>query len=156
MNQKTTTAIVVSLVLISVVVAVISLIQLQNILHGTEHKDEKGTRTITVYGNEYGYGLTPAQITSPGPTITVKVGEKVTLRLINVGELPHTLAVVSERRFDARALWGAEIGKPNIPIQPRGSASVTFIPDRPGTYYYVCTVPAHIELGMWGLFIVEG
>jgi nitrite reductase (NO-forming) len=32
---------------------------------------------------------------------------------------------------------------------------VTFTPDKPGTYYYICSVPGHVERGMWGRFVVE-
>ena len=31
-----------------------------------------------------------------------------------------------------------------------GSGSVTFTPTQTGNFYYVCTFPGHIALGMWG------
>lgn len=157
MTNRATVTIVIALVLASVVAAVASMMQLQNYLHrleeGRYHESE--SIKLTIYAGEYGFGYAPDNITSPGPTITLKLGEKVVLEFVSAGKLPHTFAIVPERRFEAKALWGVEIGKTNMPIPPGQSRSVTFVPDRPGRYYYVCTVPGHIELGMWGTLIVE-
>ncbi len=116
--------------------------------------------TITVYGGEigpttYGFGLSEDKITSPGPDIRVKVGTKVQINFKNVGKIPHNFVIASEKRFDAEPLWDVEIGTITKPIGAGEEGSVTFIPNRSGEFYYICTIPGHIELGMYGKVIVE-
>ena len=55
-----------------------------------------GSVTLTIYAGEvslsssiYGFGNTQSNITSPGPTFTVKVGTTVTIDFINAGTMPH-------------------------------------------------------------------
>lgn len=115
---------------------------------------------ITIYAKEleggvFGFGLNPENITSPGPTLKVKVGEVVKITLINLGKIPHALAIVSELKENAPVLFNAEIGNPARPIPPKGSGSVVFKADKTGTYYYICPVPGHAQLGMWGKLVIE-
>ncbi len=122
---------------------------------------------VTIPDNEEGSGRKPGfalegeEITSPGPTITVPVGELVTIAVKNVddhqGE-PHDFTIVAE--MDNLALltkllvdprWGAE-----TEWLPRGEQqTITFTPDTPGSYFYICTNSDHARLGMWGSFIVK-
>lgn len=112
-------------------------------------------------GEKGGYALEGGEITSdPGPTIRVKVGEPVRITFDNVhfhGEsIEHDFAIVADKHtftpLTPDALWGARTDV----IHPDDAAdTVTFTPDAPGTYYYVCSVPGHVERGMWGRFIVE-
>ena len=56
-----------------------------------------GNITITVYAGEvgsstYGFGNTPSNIISPGPTFTVKAGSMVTVEFTNVGTMSHNWA----------------------------------------------------------------
>ncbi|HIQ29654.1 MAG TPA: hypothetical protein EYH45_03720, partial [Candidatus Caldiarchaeum subterraneum] len=60
-----------------------------------------------------------------------------------------------EKRFDAEPLWGVQLGTPTRPVGPGEERTITFTPNRAGEYYYVCQVPGHIELGMWGKLIAE-
>ncbi len=41
------------------------------------------------------------------------------------------------------------------PLKPGEGGTSEFIPGEPGTYYYICTVPGHREMGMVGTIIVE-
>ena len=109
-----------------------------------------------------GFALEGEDITSPGPTITVGAGEPVTITLKNVHDVPtpHDFVIVAEIDWDNLALlnkslvdplWGAE-----TEWLPFGEQqSITFTPDTPGSYFYVCTNSDHVGLGMWGSFIVE-
>ena len=115
---------------------------------------------ITLYAGELpdgrlGFGLTPDNITSPGPTLRFRVGDVVEIRLVNVGRIPHAFAITAERRGDAPVLFNAAIGSASRPIQPGGSGRVVFKVSSPGEFYYVCPVPGHVELGMWGRVIVS-
>ena len=123
-------------------------------------KPERTAVEIIIYGGEieatkYGYGFNEDKLQSPGPEIRVKVGSTVRIVFKNIGNLPHTFAVTEERKFDAEPLWGVQLGSPTRPVGPRSEDSITFTPNRPGEYYYVCQVPGHIELGMWGKLIAE-
>ena len=119
-----------------------------------------GPLEIIVYGGEveatkYGYGFSEDSIKSPGPDIRVKVGTQVKLVFKNAGNLPHTLAITEEKKFDAEPLWGVQLGTPTKPVGPGNEKSITFTPNKAGEYYYLCQVPGHIELGMWGKLIAE-
>jgi len=101
-----------------------------------------------------GYGFAENEVSSPGPTITVPAGGPLTLVLENISEenLRHDFAVVEKKDESAEPLWGAQTQE----ILPGESDLITFTPQEPGTYFYICTVPGHTSAhGMWGRFIVE-
>lgn len=108
-----------------------------------------------------GFGLAGQDVDGEGPTLRVSVGRPVTVNLANAhGQYyadseSHDFAVVLDKdqpRGDWVYLWDSRIES----IEPGGSGSVTFTPDTPGTYFYVCTLLGHVRHGMWGEFIVEG
>lgn len=102
-----------------------------------------------------GFGLASGEVVAPAPTLTVGVGDEVTITLENVHpfEEQHNFAIVAEFEGGyADALWEARI--PGLDVGETGA--VTFTPDTAGTYFYVCTVAAHRFQGMAGEFVVEG
>ncbi len=112
---------------------------------------------LTVYAGDFGFGLRPDAITSPGPELRVKVGSLVKLTVVNVGQAVHVLTVVRELKEDPNAapvFSGAYAGTPRNPIPPGSSVTVYFVADKEGSYYYVCNVPGHVSLGMYGRFVV--
>lgn len=115
---------------------------------------------IRVFGGEvggrFGFGPSPGNITSPGPTLRLRLGQPVRIVFVNVGQIPHSFAVVQAPREDSPPLFGAAIGSASRPILPGQAGSVIFTPNRPGKYYYICTVPGHPLLGMVGEMLVEG
>jgi len=120
-----------------------------------------GSITITVYAGElstsvYGFGNTAGNITSPGPTFTVKVGTKVTVNFNNAGTMGHNWALVTATTPGNTnlAFKNSQIASANYPVPQSGKASTTFVATQTGTYYYICQVDAHVSLGMWGYFIV--
>jgi uncharacterized cupredoxin-like copper-binding protein len=121
------------------------------------------TRTITLYagesGSRYLFGLAPDNLTTPGPTLILKRGEPVKIILKPVGALGHTFIVINslESILPGRinpAFDNAKIGEEIKPIEPGSEASTIFIPTKPGTYYYICGVAGHYQLGQWGTLIV--
>lgn len=50
-----------------------------------------GSVSLTVYG----FGNSATSITSPGPTLTFKVGDVVNMTVVNVGNMPHNWALVT-------------------------------------------------------------
>jgi len=120
-----------------------------------------GSVTITIYAGEvsssaYGFGNTQSNITSPGPTFTVKVGTTVTVDFTNAGTMQHNWALVNEKTAGNTnlAFSKAQVASAGNAISPGGKGSATFVASKVGTYYYICQVDAHVALGMWGTFIV--
>lgn len=105
--------------------------------------------SITSGSGTYGYGNSADNIVSPGPTLNLQVGTTYTMTVNNVANIPHSWEIVSTKTVSDTPLFGAGIDISNY-IQPMDSGSVTFTPDQAGNFYYVCTVPGHISLGMWG------
>ena len=112
---------------------------------------------LTMYTGEistasYGFGNTAATITSPGPTITLKEGTSYTMTVTNSGTMPHAWEITRDKTTST-VLFGAQID-PTSYIAPGSSGSVTFTPTEVGTFYYICPVPGHVALGMWGTVTV--
>lgn len=117
--------------------------------------------TPTDSEQKLGYALAGQEVTGGGPTLTVQTGEEVTVTLENnhgleshdFAVVPHlddipTLAALGG--LEEEVLWGASIDS----LSDGESGSVTFTPDTPGSYYYVCTLPGHAAAGMMGEFVV--
>jgi cytochrome c oxidase subunit 2 len=104
---------------------------------------------------QYGFGNSSTTITSPGPSFTVQVNDTVMVTFHNVGNMPHSFAVVDSLGSNYNILFNSSIGSGSSPIPSSGTASVTFVASQAGTYYYICTVPGHEALGMWGNFTVS-
>jgi plastocyanin len=109
--------------------------------------------SVTSGSGTYGYGNSSSNIVSPGPTLTLKVGTTYTMTVYNVANIPHSWEIVSTKAISSSPLFGAGIDITNF-IPAGGSGSITFTPDQAGNFYYVCTVPGHIDLGMWGNVVV--
>lgn len=116
---------------------------------------------LTMYAGEvssgaYGFGNTASSITSPGPTLTLVEGTTYTMTVYNVSHMSmlHSWEITTSEAASTSPLWGAGIDLTNyIPVG--GSGSVTFTPTQTGTFYYVCSFPGHIALGMWGKVVVQ-
>jgi sulfocyanin len=93
--------------------------------------------------------------------ITVPVGAQVQLTLVNKGDLPHSLQIISYRdQPPATALPhpvfpGAETPNPQEGIMKGKTAVATFTPSKPGKYLFICGFPGHALLGMYGIFEVS-
>lgn len=102
-----------------------------------------------------GYGFGEEEVSSPGPTITVGAGEELTLVLFNVSDeffLEHDFTIVRKKEESAPPLWGAQTEA----IKPGESTLMSFTPQAPGTYFYICSLPGHMSgHGMWGRLVVE-
>ena len=101
-----------------------------------------------------GYSFEGEDIVSPGPIIVVKAGQPVTITFKNVEErfpIEHNFVIVAEKQSSADPLWGAETER----LREAEEQTITFTPDTPGSYFYICSVSDHIFAGMWGTFVVE-
>jgi nitrite reductase (NO-forming) len=86
------------------------------------------------------------------PTINANVGDKIIFNVLNQGF--HAFGVTAEAEGFAGIIPGSEVASAAAPLQKGDSDSSEFVPTEPGTYYYICTVPGHRELGMVGEIIV--
>ena len=116
---------------------------------------------LTMYAGEvssgaYGFGNSASSITSPGPTLTLKEGTTYNMTVYNVSHMSmlHSWEISSSEAVASSAQWGAAIDLTNY-IPAGGSGSVEFTPTQTGNFYYVCTFPGHIALGMWGKVVVS-
>ncbi len=120
------------------------------------------TVAITIYGGEiattkFGFGLSPGNITSPGPTLRFKTTDIVKITFINAGQFPHGFEITNAPKSGSPVFFNAAIGSADNPLPPGQSGSVVFQPSTAGNVYYICPVSGHAELGMWGnVTIVTG
>ncbi len=108
----------------------------------------------TVGSTIYGFGDTATNITSPGPTLYLQKGVTYTMTVYNLDpSMMHSWEIVATKAVSNTPLWGAGIDITNY--IPSGSfGSVTFTANETGNFYYVCTRPGHIDLGMYGNVVV--
>ena len=103
-------------------------------------------------------------------TVTLRAGEKVTLRFKNIGKLEHEFMAGAEPEYGKGYLkdWfaGAELetsgghdmghAGQGVRVAPNSTVSVTFIVPTPGgAFEFGCFVPGHYEFGMRGLLLID-
>jgi uncharacterized cupredoxin-like copper-binding protein len=116
--------------------------------------------SVTLYAGEralgeYGFGNSSTNITSPGPTLTFKVGDVVNMTVFNVGTMPHNWALVTTNQTSAPVLFSAKIASGSVPIEVNQTGSVIFTVTKSGNFSYVCQVPGHVQGGMWGSVVIN-
>jgi nitrite reductase (NO-forming) len=89
------------------------------------------------------------------PTINAKVGDRIIFNILNAGKSFHAFGVTLNDEGLGGILSGTDVAAANNPLKPGEGGTSEFIPGEPGTYYYICTVPGHREMGMVGTIIVE-
>jgi nitrite reductase (NO-forming) len=89
------------------------------------------------------------------PTISAKVGDRIIFNILNAGKSFHAFGVTLNDEGFGGILSGTDVAAANNPLKPGEGGTSEFIPGEPGTYYYICTVPGHREMGMVGTIIVE-
>ena len=119
----------------------------------------KANVTFILYAGEpntstYAFGSKPGNLTSPGPTLSFHVADVVNVTVVDVGIMPHAFVVTDVPNTNAKTLFGAVIASGSLPLNPGERGSVVFKADSVGTYYYICPVPGHVQLGMWGKIVV--
>jgi len=127
-----------------------------------------GPRTVEITaGDDMKYNIT---------TIEAKAGERITIVLTNIGTQPKEVmghnwillkAGTDAEAFDKVAILAkdteyfpatlADQVIAHIPLLgPRKSGEVTFtVPSAPGQYPFLCSFPAHFQVGMKGNLVVH-
>jgi uncharacterized cupredoxin-like copper-binding protein len=116
--------------------------------------------SVTLYSKEissslYGFGNSLTSVTSPGPTLTFKVGDVVNMTLINIGKMPHDWALVNANQTSASVLFNARIASSTVPLETNQIGSVIFTVTKSGNFYYICQVSGHVQLGVWGSVVIN-
>ncbi len=119
------------------------------------------TVSFTLYageisGSQMGFGTAGNNITSPGPTLRIRVTDIVSVTLVNVGSMPHAFAVTTMPTTGAKVLFNAEIASSVNPLEPGQRRTLVFAPTFAGNFYYICPVSGHAEMGMYGSVVVTG
>jgi len=142
----------------AITIVVAAIIILSTYYFGTNQTPNAGSGTpLTLYvgeitNTEYGFGNTSTNLTSnPGPTITLTAGQTYTMTVHDIGTMQHNWAIVDAKSSSATVLWGALTS----PINEGSSGRVTFRAGLAGSYFYICQVPGHVALGLWGTIIVN-
>lgn len=107
----------------------------QNVSPTTAQAPSTSTESqkFTIEGNEFAF--TPS-------TLTVKKGQAVEITFKNTGKYPHNLDI-------------ADLNAKTKTIQPGEEETITFTPDKTGSFSFACTVPTHADKGMTGTLTVE-
>jgi nitrite reductase (NO-forming) len=103
----------------------------------------------------YGFNA-PLGSAGANPEVDVNVGDKIDFDVTNSGKSFHAFAVTASSSGPGPAIDGTTIGTADSPMKPGEHGTVSFVPSSAGTYYYVCAVPGHRELGMEGKIVVGG
>jgi uncharacterized cupredoxin-like copper-binding protein len=89
--------------------------------------------------------------------IRLPVGRPVRLRFVNRGQLAHQFEAGYLRTLPVAITdEGARVealGLDFLRLQPGGTASLQFVPRRPGRYEFACTIEGHREAGMKGIIL---
>ncbi len=105
---------------------------------------------------KFGFGNSPENLTSPGPTFRLNIGDTANITVYNIGMFPHAFAIMSAPMTGSIMLYNAEIGSPGDPLKPGQSGSTILGPIEPGDVFYTSPVAGDAEAGLWGSIVVTG
>jgi nitrite reductase (NO-forming) len=103
--------------------------------------------------SKYGFN-SPLGAAGANPEVDVNVGDKIVFSVTNGGKSLHAFAVTASTTGPGPAIDRTTIGTADSPMKPGQTGTVSFVPASAGTYYYICAVPGHRELGMEGKIVV--
>ncbi len=128
------------------IIAALSLLSSITLLSGLVELAHAGPVSYTLYGTSNGWGFTAGTITSPGPDLTVKAGNTVSMSLTSQDGASHNFGV------DYNGNRNPDPGEPLSPGYFRTTLQYSFVATTaPGTYAYYCYVhPGR----MFGRFVV--
>lgn len=88
------------------------------------------------------------------PTIQANVGDEILFNVVNDGKSFHAFGVTKAEEGFSGIIPDSEVASASNPLKPGQDGQSKFIPGEEGTYYYICTVPGHREMGMVGEIVV--
>lgn len=88
------------------------------------------------------------------PTIEANVGDEINISVSNQGKSFHAFGITKDPEGFSGIIAGTTVGSASSPLKNGDGGTVDFVPSEEGTYYYICTVPGHRDLGMEGKIVV--
>ena len=161
--RKTTLPLVAVVVLAAILyfaVLFVLVFNAQPQLTSNSNLNKTPTVNIVLYEGEitptkYGFGNSSTLLTSPGPTIRFKLSDIVNITVVNVGTMPHAFEITTAPKTGSTLLFNAQIGQSSY-LEPGQKGTIVFVPTNAGSFYYICPVPGHAELGMYGAVVITG
>ena len=148
-----------SKIVILAIFAILFLSLISYLLFNYSSNNDQNIVEVNLFGGEfdgkYGFGLSNGSLSSPGPTIYLNTDQKVVLKFTNTGDIPHTFRVINNLNSTEQVLFGAFIGESLNPINPNNHSKVNFVTDEVGAFFYICNIPGHLDLGMFGELIIK-
>jgi uncharacterized cupredoxin-like copper-binding protein len=96
-------------------------------------QNNNSVKQITVEGTDFAF--TPS-------TITVNKDQALEITFKNMGKFPHNLDIL-------------DLGVKTKTIQPGSQDTISFAPQKAGSFQFLCTVPGHADKGMVGTITVK-
>ncbi len=92
----------------------------------------------------------------PGPTVRVNEGDTVRVTFRNTHGIPHTVHFHGQHPYSADMNGNRLLGDGMV-VGPGEDLTVEWVADPAGTFIYHChfDTPTHMEMGMYGAFIVD-
>lgn len=161
--RKTTLPFIAVLVLAAILYFAVMFVLIFNAqpqLMSSTNSNKTPTINIALFEGEisptkYGFGNSSTLLTSPGPTIRFKLSDIVNITVVNVGMMPHAFEITNEPKTGSTMLFDAQIGQSSY-LEPGQKGTIIFTPTKAGSFYYICPVPGHPELGMYGSVVITG
>lgn len=88
------------------------------------------------------------------PDIQANVGDKIEFIVKNGGKSFHAFGITEATEGFEGVIPGTAVASANSPLKPGEGGESYFVPSKEGTYFYICTVPGHREMGMVGKIVV--
>ncbi len=102
-----------------------------------------------------GFGYSPNNLTSPGPTIQFSTQDIVRITVVNVGAKPHAFAIANMPSASGTVMFNGAIGSTANPLQSGEQGSVVFNPNNAGySYCYLSPITGDVEAGMLGTVVI--
>jgi FtsP/CotA-like multicopper oxidase with cupredoxin domain len=125
--------------------------------------EPRGERDQTLRGGEYGtdYFLMNGKMNDAISPIVVKEGDKVRIRLINAGNVPHPFHIHGHS-FKIVATDGnpvpeaTQVTKDTVLVAPGERYDIEFLANNPGVWMVHCHIENHADNGMMTLLEYEG
>jgi uncharacterized cupredoxin-like copper-binding protein len=115
-----------------------------------------GEHALELAYAEGGIEAVTATLGKQVPAYRMKVGEKMRLALVNIGDQIHTFHPHNVNLYSMQALGGRQWPANVVPLLPGAADMVDFAFSKPGLWLFHCHVVNHADAGMIGLFVVEG
>ena len=106
-----------------------------------------GSRACSTGGESGSWTISMTEMRFSPNRIDAKVGQPLTIRLVNQGAQRHDLAF---QALHMPSLSGVETA-----LEPGQSTTITLRFDEPGTHTFICTIPGHFAAGMSGAVFVR-